>query len=128
MARGFAGRQGRRDHLDAGANVAGRQETRTAAQEPGRRIAPLPRLRRQTPHDTDRANGTNNHETTTTRKRRWPPACRPPAPDYVVVTWVSEQLRDRAQRNGASLAEALQTGKKQDREPVQSELEDREAE
>jgi hypothetical protein len=44
------------------------------------------------------------------------------------VTWVSEQLRDRVQRNGASLAEALQAGKKQDREPVQPELEDREAE
>jgi hypothetical protein len=49
-------------------------------------------------------------------------------PEYVIVTWVSEQLRDRAQRNGASLAEALQAGKKQDREPAHPELEDREAE
>jgi hypothetical protein len=29
-------------------------------------------------------------------------------PEYVIVTWVSEQLRDKIQRNGASLAEALQ--------------------
>ena len=29
-------------------------------------------------------------------------------PEYVIVTWVSAQLRDRIQRNGASLAEALQ--------------------
>ncbi len=34
-------------------------------------------------------------------------------PEYVIVTWVSEQLRDRIQRNGASLAEILQiTGRK----------------
>jgi hypothetical protein len=31
-------------------------------------------------------------------------------PEWVVVTWVSEQLRDRVQRNGRALAEALQTG------------------
>jgi hypothetical protein len=29
-------------------------------------------------------------------------------PDYVIVTWVSGQLRDRIQRNGASLAEIPQ--------------------
>jgi hypothetical protein len=29
-------------------------------------------------------------------------------PEYVIVTWVAGQLRDRIQRNGASLAEALQ--------------------
>ena len=29
-------------------------------------------------------------------------------PEYVIVTWVSEQLRDRIQRNGASLAGILQ--------------------
>jgi hypothetical protein len=56
------------------------------------------------------------------------PLAGPRRPEYVVVTWVSEQLRDRVQRNGASLAEALQAGKKQDREPAQPELEDREAE
>jgi hypothetical protein len=28
--------------------------------------------------------------------------------EYVAVTWVSEQLRDRIQRNGTSLAEARQ--------------------
>ncbi len=49
-------------------------------------------------------------------------------PEYVIVTWASEQLRDRTRRNGASLAEALQARKKQDREPAQPELEDREAE
>jgi hypothetical protein len=49
-------------------------------------------------------------------------------PEYVVVTWASEQLRGRTRRNGASLAEALRAGKEQDREPVQPELEDREAE
>jgi hypothetical protein len=35
-------------------------------------------------------------------------------PEWVVVTWVSEQLRDRNQRNGRSLAEALQAGTKPD--------------
>jgi hypothetical protein len=35
-----------------------------------------------------------------------PPGTRPPA--YVVELWVSEQLRDRAQGNGRSLAEAPQ--------------------
>ncbi len=35
-----------------------------------------------------------------------PQGTRPPA--YVVELWVSEQLRYRAQRNGRSLAEALQ--------------------
>jgi len=30
-------------------------------------------------------------------------------PEYVIVTWVSAQLRDKIQHNGASLAEALQT-------------------
>jgi hypothetical protein len=35
--------------------------------------------------------------------------CRRP-PEYVIVTWVSEQLRDRAQRTGLSLAEALRAG------------------
>lgn len=49
-------------------------------------------------------------------------------PEYVIVTWVSAQLRDRAQRNGASLAEALQAGKRQDRESADPGLEDREAE
>ncbi len=52
----------------------------------------------------------------------------PRPPEYVIVTWVSEQLRARARRNGASLAEAFQAGKKQDREPTHPELEDREAE
>ena len=49
-------------------------------------------------------------------------------PEYVIVTWVSAQLRERALRNCGSLAEALQAGKKQDREPAHPELEDREAE
>lgn len=49
-------------------------------------------------------------------------------PEYVIVTWVCEELRNRAQRNCASLAEAIQTGKKQDRDPAHPELEDREAE
>jgi hypothetical protein len=35
-----------------------------------------------------------------------PPGTRPPA--YVVELWVNEQLRDRIQRTGRSLAEALQ--------------------
>jgi hypothetical protein len=41
-----------------------------------------------------------------------PPTGRPP--EWVVVTWVSEQLRDRIQRNGRSLAGALQAGTKPD--------------
>ena len=35
-----------------------------------------------------------------------PSGTRPP--EYVVVTWVSKQMRDRIQRNGRSLAEVLQ--------------------
>jgi hypothetical protein len=42
-----------------------------------------------------------------------PPGSRPPA--YVVELWVSEQLRDRTQRNSQSLAEALQAQGPQDR-------------
>jgi lambda repressor-like predicted transcriptional regulator len=45
---------------------------------------------------------------------------RPPA--YVVELWVSEQLRDRAQRNGRSLAEALQLEDAQ-RQPGEPDLE-----
>jgi hypothetical protein len=37
-------------------------------------------------------------------------------PEYVVVTWVSEQLRDRIQRTGISLTEALQATDAQARE------------
>jgi hypothetical protein len=32
-----------------------------------------------------------------------------PRPDYVIETWVSDQLRDRIQRRGPSLDEALRT-------------------
>ena len=42
-----------------------------------------------------------------------PSGTRPP--EYVVVTWVSEQMRDRIQRNGKSLAEALQAKEAQNR-------------
>ncbi len=45
-----------------------------------------------------------------------PPGTRPPA--YVVELWVSEQLRDRIQRNGWSLAEALRIA---DERPEQGE-------
>jgi DNA-binding CsgD family transcriptional regulator len=45
---------------------------------------------------------------------------RPPA--YVVEMWVSEQLRDRNQRNGRSLAEALQLEDAQ-RQPGEPDLE-----
>ena len=34
------------------------------------------------------------------------PGRRPP--EYVIVAWASQQLRDRIQRTGLSLAEALQ--------------------
>jgi len=40
------------------------------------------------------------------REARRAPGTRPP--EYVIETWVSEQLRDRIQRTGKSLAEALQ--------------------
>jgi hypothetical protein len=42
--------------------------------------------------------------------------------EYVAVTWVSEQLRDRIQRNGTSLAKARQATDRQTRTP-QPELE-----
>jgi hypothetical protein len=38
-------------------------------------------------------------------------------PDYVIEAWVSEELRDRIQRRGASLAEILQQADPQAREP-----------
>ena len=43
-------------------------------------------------------------------------------PEYVLVTWVSEQLRDRIQRNGTSLAKARQATGTQTRAP-QADLE-----
>jgi lambda repressor-like predicted transcriptional regulator len=42
-----------------------------------------------------------------------PPGTRPPA--YMVELWVSQQLRDRTQRNSRSLAEALEAEVPQDR-------------
>ena len=48
-------------------------------------------------------------------------------PEYVIVTWVSAQLRDRIQRNGASLAEALQVTGRKVPGPADPGLEDREA-
>ena len=49
-----------------------------------------------------------------------PPGTRPP--EYVVETWVSKQLRDRIQRTGPSLAEALHAPDTQPRAP-EAELE-----
>jgi hypothetical protein len=43
-------------------------------------------------------------------------------PEYVIETWVSEQLRNRIQRNGMSLAQALQVEDTLARAP-QAELE-----
>ncbi len=50
-------------------------------------------------------------------------------PEYVIVTWVNEQLRDRIQRYGASLAEIHQARDRQGSAPAADpRLEDREAE
>jgi len=50
-------------------------------------------------------------------------------PEYVIVTWVNEQLRDRIQRNGASLAEIHQARDRQGSAlAADPRLEDREAE
>jgi anti-sigma regulatory factor (Ser/Thr protein kinase) len=55
------------------------------------------------------------------------PQGRPP--EWVVVTWVNEQLRDRLQRNAAALDDAHRAAKKRMPEPVvDPQLEDREAE
>ena len=62
------------------------------------------------------------------------PGTRPP--EYVIELWVSQEMRERARRNAAALAEAIQAEKKQKRqarrtqhrEATQPELEDREAE
>ena len=43
------------------------------------------------------------------------PGTRPP--EYVIELWVSRQLRDRIQRHGRSLAEALQAADTQARAP-----------
>ena len=50
-------------------------------------------------------------------------------PEWVIVTWVNEELRDRIKRNGAALADISQLTNKQNPEPVTDpQLEDREAE
>ena len=36
------------------------------------------------------------------------PLAGPRPPEYVIVSWASEQLRDRIQRNNAALAQELQ--------------------
>ena len=62
------------------------------------------------------------------------PGTRPP--EYVIELWVSQEMRERARRNAAALAESIQAEKKQNRraarkqhrEASQPELEDREAE
>ena len=62
------------------------------------------------------------------------PGTRPP--EYVIELWVSQEMRERARRNAAALAESIQAekkqkrqaGRKQNREAAQPELEDREAE
>ena len=61
------------------------------------------------------------------------PGTRPP--EYVIELWVSREMRERARRNAAALAESIQAekkqrqaGKKQNREAARPELEDREAE
>jgi hypothetical protein len=55
------------------------------------------------------------------------PGSRPP--EYVIVTWVNEQLRDRLQRTAAALADMRQVSRMRMPEPVADPLlEDREAE
>ena len=50
-------------------------------------------------------------------------------PEWVIVTWVNKELRDRIQRNGAALADLSQLAGKQVPEPdTDPQLEDREAE
>lgn len=50
-------------------------------------------------------------------------------PEWVIVTWVNEQLRDRLQRNAAALADMSEINRKRSPEPVvDPQLEDREAE
>jgi hypothetical protein len=56
-----------------------------------------------------------------------PPAGTGPPPEYVIVTWVTAQLRDKIQRNGASLAKALQATGRNAPGPADPGLEDREA-
>jgi hypothetical protein len=48
-------------------------------------------------------------------------------PEYVIVTWVTAQLRDKIQRNGASLAKALQATGRNTPGLADPETEDREA-
>jgi hypothetical protein len=48
-------------------------------------------------------------------------------PEYVIVTWVSAQLRDRIQRNGASLAKILQVTDRKVPGPADPGPEDRKA-
>lgn len=56
------------------------------------------------------------------------PAAAGHRPNYVIVTWVSAQLRERGQLNGAALADVLQRSKDPDRDHTESRQHDREAE
>jgi anti-sigma regulatory factor (Ser/Thr protein kinase) len=57
------------------------------------------------------------------------PTPRGRPPEWVIVTWTNEQLRDRLQRNAAALADMSELTRKRIPEPVvDPQLEDREAE
>ena len=74
-----------------------------------------------------RTEGTGPHETSTRQSSRPPASTRGRRPEYVIVTWVSAQLRDKLQRNGASLAEAPQAAGRNAPGLADPGLEDREA-
>ena len=73
--------------------------------------------------------------------KRWQDRIADPEPgtrpaEYVIELWVSQEMRERARRNAAALAESIQAekkqkrqaGRKQNREVAKPELDDREAE
>ena len=80
----------------------------------------MPRMRRQTRITPAERKDTAGMREPRDRHPALTPGTRPP--EYVIETWVSERLRDRIQRNGTSLAEALQATDTQKR-PPEAELE-----
>ncbi len=56
------------------------------------------------------------------------PLAGPRPPDYVIVTWMSEQLRDRLRRNNAALAQDRQDPGRQARGLLTEPEAEREAE
>lgn len=95
-------------------------------QSPRGNAASLPRIAAQSPSTSEAKGHHPAMKSPPGRDISPEPGTRPP--EYVIETWVSKQLRDRIQRTGISLAEALQARDTQMRGTDRSPLPDMEAE